>query len=127
MAAPPVYMTMSEVCEKDESMQRRAQAIARRGNVEHCTHDEGALNQPVYACITCQEHLQAEGKGQQFFGVCFGCSMTCHLDHQIEEVWAPVPPFFVLSRLAWLAPPDGTRQCVCTLPVVGLHQTKLPV
>lgn len=41
-----------------------------------CTHDRGYIRQPVYACKTC-------GGG----GVCAGCSVSCHAEHELVELF----------------------------------------
>ncbi|KAJ1023966.1 hypothetical protein NDA13_004797 [Ustilago tritici] len=41
-----------------------------------CTHDKGYIRQPVYACKTC-------GGG----GVCAGCSVSCHAEHELVELF----------------------------------------
>ncbi|GAC99055.1 zinc finger protein Mlo2 [Pseudozyma hubeiensis SY62] len=41
-----------------------------------CTHERGYIRQPVYACKTC-------GGG----GVCAGCSVSCHADHELVELF----------------------------------------
>jgi len=49
------------------------------GNENACTYDEGYINQPVYGCKTC--------KKDERFGFCFGCSMNCHLEHEVFELF----------------------------------------
>ncbi|KAN0065110.1 hypothetical protein ACQY0O_001607 [Thecaphora frezii] len=41
-----------------------------------CTHSMGYIRQPVYACKTC-------GGG----GVCAGCSISCHAEHDLVELF----------------------------------------
>ncbi|SNX84934.1 related to Protein mlo2 [Melanopsichium pennsylvanicum] len=41
-----------------------------------CTHHRGYIRQPVYACKTC-------GGG----GVCAGCSVSCHAEHELVELF----------------------------------------
>ncbi|TKY85382.1 hypothetical protein EX895_005544 [Sporisorium graminicola] len=41
-----------------------------------CTHERGYIRQPVYACKTC-------GGG----GVCAGCSVSCHAEHELVELF----------------------------------------
>jgi E3 ubiquitin-protein ligase UBR7 len=42
-----------------------------------CTYEKGYIRQPVFACKTC-------GGG----GVCAGCSVGCHADHDLVELFA---------------------------------------
>lgn len=41
-----------------------------------CTYEKGNIRQPVYACKTC-------GGG----GVCAGCSVSCHAEHDLVELF----------------------------------------
>ncbi|PWZ00218.1 hypothetical protein BCV70DRAFT_200367 [Testicularia cyperi] len=41
-----------------------------------CTHSKGYIRQPIYACKTC-------GGG----GVCAGCSVSCHSEHELVELF----------------------------------------
>ncbi|GAA5857529.1 hypothetical protein JCM8547_009323 [Rhodosporidiobolus lusitaniae] len=43
-----------------------------------CTYDLGYIKQPLYACLTCL-HNKA---------VCAGCSVSCHGDHQLVELFS---------------------------------------
>ncbi|GAM18431.1 hypothetical protein SAMD00019534_016060 [Acytostelium subglobosum LB1] len=47
------------------------------GDEDSCTFDQGYITQPVYACKDCPGT----------FGMCYGCSMHCHLDHNIIELF----------------------------------------
>ncbi|GAA5901494.1 hypothetical protein JCM6882_006296 [Rhodosporidiobolus microsporus] len=42
-----------------------------------CTYDMGYIKQPLYACLTCL-HNRA---------VCAGCSISCHAEHQLVELF----------------------------------------
>jgi len=53
------------------------------GDADKCTYHEGYISQPVYACATCTE----KNNNGNVFGFCFGCSMSCHLDHDIYELF----------------------------------------
>jgi hypothetical protein len=52
------------------------------GKEDCCTYDLGALScQNVVLCRTC-----SAARGAPVV-VCFGCSLTCHLDHELTELW----------------------------------------
>lgn len=51
------------------------------GNENLCTFENGYIKMNVYSCKTCQE---LEGR---HVGVCFGCSMDCHLYHDVVELF----------------------------------------
>lgn len=48
-----------------------------------CTYSKGYKSQTIYSCATCQEQ---EGNQKQF-GFCFGCSMQCHVNHNVYELF----------------------------------------
>lgn len=43
----------------------------------HCTGDMGYIKQPVFACRTCLNDA----------GVCAGCSLGCHAEHELVELF----------------------------------------
>ncbi|ORX39781.1 hypothetical protein BD324DRAFT_667125 [Kockovaella imperatae] len=43
---------------------------------DNCTYSLGYLRQSVWSCIDCGEK-----------GVCYGCSITCHGEHRLVELW----------------------------------------
>jgi len=76
-------VSMSEVYEQMQHDARQAQAIAARSGdgLERCTYDDGYTTQTMYWCRSCHPGGSV--------GVCFGCSMNCHLgeDHRVEELF----------------------------------------
>lgn len=49
--------------------------------LDKCTYGSGYLRQAIWACKTCQD------KGADVnHGVCLGCSMNCHADHELYEL-----------------------------------------
>ena len=42
----------------------------------------GYCNQAVYACLTC-----TPASGAETAGFCYSCSITCHTDHDVKELW----------------------------------------
>lgn len=51
-------------------------------NRSACTYVQGYITQPIYACATC-----TRGGLREPFGFCFGCSMNCHVDHDVYELF----------------------------------------
>ncbi|WOO85488.1 Protein mlo2 [Vanrija pseudolonga] len=43
---------------------------------DECTYSKGALRQSIFSCIDCGEK-----------GVCYGCSISCHAEHRLVELW----------------------------------------
>jgi E3 ubiquitin-protein ligase UBR7 len=80
-------LTLTEFVQQNEKklyeleVNARHQAEAGWGDVDKCTYDEGYVEQPIYSCTTCAQKL---GKR---FGFCFGCSMQCHLEHDVIELF----------------------------------------
>ncbi|CCH40936.1 putative E3 ubiquitin-protein ligase [Wickerhamomyces ciferrii] len=46
-----------------------------------CTYSMGSIRQQIYACLTCLE------KTNQLSGVCYSCSIQCHHDHNLIELF----------------------------------------
>jgi len=88
-----------------------------------CTHERGYIRQPVYACKTC-------GGG----GVCAGCSVSCHAEHELVELFnkrkfrcdCGTPNLYRqqepnratrLTRITeQLAYPEGAKPCILRKP-----------
>ncbi|PWN51149.1 zf-UBR-domain-containing protein [Violaceomyces palustris] len=67
--------TAADLIDRQTKLEARAsQAIPFK--FDTCTYSMGYIRQPVYACKTC-------GGG----GVCAGCSVSCHSDHQLVELF----------------------------------------
>ncbi|EGC34214.1 hypothetical protein DICPUDRAFT_153611 [Dictyostelium purpureum] len=50
------------------------------GDENCCSFEKGYINQSVFACRTCSTD-------DRLFGFCYGCSMHCHLYHDIYELF----------------------------------------
>ncbi|EPY49348.1 zinc finger protein Mlo2 [Schizosaccharomyces cryophilus OY26] len=48
---------------------------------DECTYSKGYLKQTLYACLTCQREAECLN------GVCYGCSISCHADHELVELF----------------------------------------
>ena len=46
-----------------------------------CTYSMGAIRQQIYACLTCL------AKTGQTSGICYSCSIQCHSDHELVELF----------------------------------------
>ena len=75
--------TLKELIEEQNAFEEEALAKIQEnwGNESRCTYHDGSISQPVFSCLTC---LDSFGRA---VGVCFGCSMACHLDHVIVELF----------------------------------------
>ncbi|KDN52880.1 hypothetical protein K437DRAFT_253827 [Tilletiaria anomala UBC 951] len=68
--------TASDLIARQAQLEAEAHAAIPFG-LGSCTHSKGYIRQPVYACRTC-------GGG----GVCAHCSLGCHADHELIELFA---------------------------------------
>jgi len=68
-----------EQVEKERKAQKTAEVCGDK--LETCTFDDGYITQSVYVCLTCST------PDKPMAGMCLGCSMNCHLDHEIMELW----------------------------------------
>ena len=81
-------ITLQELIDKEEELEQEAYEKLKEpqwGDETRCTFSDGAISQPVYSCLTCSKQGGEEGEG--WVGVCFGCSMNCHVDHEIVELF----------------------------------------
>ncbi|KYQ90741.1 ubiquitin protein ligase E3 component n-recognin 7 [Tieghemostelium lacteum] len=72
----------------DEALHQHSE---KWGDEEHCTFEKGYVTQPVYSCGTCNKNNQKSGTSntglEGVFGFCYGCSMQCHLYHDVYELF----------------------------------------
>jgi len=82
-----VIVTMPQLVDAYNSLIEEAQIQESQGwgDEDKCTYHEGYISQPVYACVTCTD--KNNNMNGEVFGFCFGCSMSCHLDHEIYELF----------------------------------------
>eukprot|EP01084_Bolivina_argentea_P100346 180195_1 len=90
---PTESLSMVELLQAEIDNQRQAQDLSQRcgTNLNECTYHSGHLNQPVFACLTCYQtdskNNNNNNSSASFSGICLGCSMNCHLDHNVIELW----------------------------------------
>ena len=68
-------ISVSEYIDQQKALEDEARGLMP-WNPTHCTYTDGALRQPVFACLDC-------GK----IGVCYSCSIQCHAECQLEELF----------------------------------------
>ena len=79
-----VVLTMEDVLQSQLQLEEEAkyQMEQNVGNDEEkCTYEDGYITQQIFSCKTCQKN------GQFTFGFCYGCSLKCHLDHEVFELY----------------------------------------
>ncbi|KAJ2773049.1 hypothetical protein IWQ56_001131, partial [Coemansia nantahalensis] len=88
-------VTVRGYLEMQAELEREA-AEALPGKFDECTFDQGYVRQPVYACLTCTrppaEYTRpgcADGGGEatEPAGMCYSCSIQCHADHEVVELF----------------------------------------
>ncbi|KAL2118596.1 hypothetical protein VTJ04DRAFT_8256 [Mycothermus thermophilus] len=57
-------------------------------SIEHCTKPLGPLRQSVFACLTCNPPPSDPSAPFRTGGVCYACSVQCHGEHQLVEIFA---------------------------------------
>ena len=76
---------MSEEIELNDYLDEidRVESVVGDASVSECTYSKGYMpRQAVFCCLDCMpvsSNIQA--------GFCFACSMTCHKNHKIEEIY----------------------------------------
>ncbi|KAF9972043.1 hypothetical protein BGZ73_004901 [Actinomortierella ambigua] len=55
--------------------------LAEQERLEKCTHSLGYIRQTLYSCLTCNPNPGEEA------GFCYACSISCHGDHQLVELF----------------------------------------
>ncbi|GAA6027342.1 hypothetical protein JCM8097_002610 [Rhodosporidiobolus ruineniae] len=69
------FFAADMIAAQDALEEEAREAIPFSG--DECTYDLGYIKQPLYACLTCL-HNRA---------VCAGCSISCHAEHQLVELF----------------------------------------
>jgi E3 ubiquitin-protein ligase UBR7 len=70
-------ITASEYLENQERLEQEASEILP-GKFEKCSFPLGYVRQSLYACKTC---------GDDQAGICYSCSIACHSDHELFELF----------------------------------------
>lgn len=56
-------------------------------SIDSCTKILGPLRQNVFACLTCSPPPSAPGDPWSPAGVCYACSVQCHGEHNLVEIF----------------------------------------
>ncbi|KAK4162644.1 putative zinc finger in N-recognin-domain-containing protein [Cladorrhinum sp. PSN259] len=70
--------------------QMQLEADAREAlpySIENCTKPLGSLRQAVFACLTCLPPPENPSDPYDAAGVCYSCSVQCHGDHTLVEIF----------------------------------------
>ncbi|KAJ2706526.1 hypothetical protein FB645_001536 [Coemansia sp. IMI 203386] len=89
-------VTACSFLEAQADLEREA-AETLPGKFDSCTFDLGYVHQPVYACLTCArppkqyraiKSKDYESESTEPAGMCYSCSIECHADHDIIELFS---------------------------------------
>ena len=77
-------VTLSEVIRQTEALEEEAEAKMQEdwGEENVCTYGDGYIDQPIYSCLSCAAQC---GRS---VGVCYGCYLSCHLEHETIELFS---------------------------------------
>ncbi|ETV75529.1 hypothetical protein H257_10349 [Aphanomyces astaci] len=77
--ADEVEVTLEEVLQEDNELIDTADAVLGNASATHCSFPDGYIRQALFACLTCKTDEPA--------GLCLACSLTCHADHELVELY----------------------------------------
>ncbi|KAI8147220.1 hypothetical protein BJV82DRAFT_598212 [Fennellomyces sp. T-0311] len=69
-------VTAVDIVDQQQALEQEAKE-ALPGKFEKCTYDQGYIRQQLYSCKTCQSTA----------GFCYSCSIACHADHELFELF----------------------------------------
>ncbi|GMK58788.1 hypothetical protein CspeluHIS016_0602300 [Cutaneotrichosporon spelunceum] len=76
LLASTADVTLPNLLEAQERLEAEARQVLPY-SFDECTFPKGAIRQSVWSCMDCGEK-----------GVCYGCSISCHSEHRLVELWA---------------------------------------
>lgn len=74
-------LTAVDYIESQKELEKEARELMPYDPNE-CTYEQGELRQPLFACLTCSSQ-----NDNQPIGVCYSCSIQCHLQHELVELF----------------------------------------
>ncbi|XP_028031035.1 uncharacterized protein LOC114243662 [Bombyx mandarina] len=79
-------VTMLDVLQEQQDFEDDANAVLGASDEKNCTYSTGYIKrQAIYACITCCP--EAKDDQNQRAGVCLACSIACHENHDLVELY----------------------------------------
>ncbi|ORY73672.1 hypothetical protein BCR37DRAFT_384712 [Protomyces lactucae-debilis] len=86
--------SLHEYLKQQDALDKEARALFPY-DFSACSFDEGYVKQQVFACLTCTPAVATAIKGEaettataiQRGGVCYACSIACHGDHELVELF----------------------------------------
>ncbi|RVE50754.1 hypothetical protein evm_004664 [Chilo suppressalis] len=79
-------VTMMDVLQEQEEFEEDANAVLGASDDKNCTYTKGYIKrQAIYACLTCCDEARSDPSKRA--GVCLACSLTCHENHELIELY----------------------------------------
>ncbi|XP_041988113.1 putative E3 ubiquitin-protein ligase UBR7 [Aricia agestis] len=79
-------VTMMDVLKEQEDFENNANAVLGASDEKNCTYSKGYVKrQAIYACMTCCSGAKDDPSKRA--GVCLACSLTCHENHELIELY----------------------------------------
>ncbi|KAG8629280.1 hypothetical protein KVT40_003145 [Elsinoe batatas] len=81
----------SQTAQEYIAEQMRLEADAKEAlpyQFDSCTKALGALRQSLFSCLTCNPPPKALNDPYSAAGVCYSCSISCHGDHELVELFS---------------------------------------
>lgn len=79
-------VTMMDVLQEQQEFEDDANAVLGASDEKNCTYSKGYIKrQAIYACLTCCSEAKIEPEKRA--GVCLACSLNCHENHELIELY----------------------------------------
>jgi len=78
-------LTLTQYLRKQREDERKAAKLFP-GDHDTCSYPFGYCKQAVYICMTCKP-LQDLTDEDSLAGLCYSCSISCHTDHDVRELF----------------------------------------
>ncbi|PIO53635.1 putative zinc finger in N-recognin, partial [Teladorsagia circumcincta] len=76
-------LTIQDILDNEDSCRQTARVLLGAQDSSVCTYPEGYKpRQALFACLTCAPNPESNEAG-----ICYGCSLHCHEDHNIVELF----------------------------------------
>ncbi|BEJ14368.1 hypothetical protein CspHIS471_0401350 [Cutaneotrichosporon sp. HIS471] len=103
LLASAADITLPNLLEAQDRLEAEAREVLPY-SFDECTFSKGAIRQSVWSCVDCGEK-----------GVCYGCSISCHSEHRLVELWTKRGFTCDCPTSAMCAPSSSTSKRKCHL------------
>ncbi|CAK9786946.1 hypothetical protein CC85DRAFT_286164 [Cutaneotrichosporon oleaginosum] len=99
LLASAADITLPNLLEAQERLEAEAREVLPY-SFDECTFSKGAIRQSVWSCMDCGNK-----------GVCYGCSIACHSEHRLVELWSKRSFTCDCPTSAMCSPSSSKRRC----------------